>query len=358
MTIGIELIGASGPNDPSTKRNEIYPFDTKNGNHAGLAVLTHPFIETEPSTTFFTNPTFGIAMNQNISFSGIPELIFDGGSGGTEWTGSAIAGAWNFADGGKVTITNANNGSAAIFEDAGTIDMSGFTAITGKVDLDTYIPANNTIVIQFGLAGVLAGNPINLNDYIDTGLFTEQSFVIPKGDLGITASIVDEMTITITRTGGARPDISFDDFQIEKVGDPAVFSVVVDREDRFHIYELTFAYAAALAGTFADGTMPALAYNKILSLSALANGFNIRRTKESKTLFNATIKTLGGHISAGAKPNTMWSDGTNTFVTLRVEFTLPLILTGKPGDSLTVQINDPMNGLLQFTASARGSLER
>lgn len=355
MTIGVEITGFDGD---KIRSGQIHSFETKSGNHNGLLVLTQPFIETEPSTKFFSNPTFGIAMNQAIVFGGTPELIFDGGSGGTEWTGSIIAGAWNFADAGKVTITTANNNDAAIFDDAGTIDMSVYTAITGKVDLDVYSPLDNKIVIQFGLAGTLLGNPVNIDDYIDTGIFTEQSFAIPKADLGIGPLTVDELTITITRTSGLRPTIKFDDFQIEETGNPAVFSLNIDIEDRFHITELTFAYADVLTGILADATMPALSFNKILDLAALPIGFTINRSKKGKTLFSANIRTLGGHISAGAIPDIPWSDGTNTFLILRVKFILPLILTGAPDDTLTIQINDPMDGLLQFTASARGSLER
>ena len=102
--------------------------------------------------------------------------------------------------------------------------------------------------------------------------------------------------------------------------------------------------------------MPDLSYDKILALTALTNGFNITRKKAGKTLFSATIRTLGQHISAGAVPDSPWSDGTNTFLTLRVRFQDPLILTGDPDDTLTVQINDKMDDLLQFTAAARGNL--
>ena len=62
----------------------VHFFDTANGKHAGVVALTHPFIETEPSTKFFLNDTVGGAMNQNVTFGGSKELIFDGGSGGTE----------------------------------------------------------------------------------------------------------------------------------------------------------------------------------------------------------------------------------------------------------------------------------
>ena len=161
----------------------------------------------------------------------------------------------------------------------------------------------------------------------------------------------------MTRAGGPRPTVSFDDIQLEQTGTPLIFSLNVDQGQRFHISELVFAYADAQASTLANGTMPALAYDQILGLAALANGFVITRAKAGKTLFSATIRTLGAHISAGAKPDIPWSDGTNTFLTIRTIFVDPLVLTGESNDTLTIQINDDMTGLLQFTAAARGSVE-
>ncbi len=359
----VRITGSQGGVNSQETQAHVHPFKTFTGTHVGLATLTHPFIQTEPSTVFFTNSAFGISMNQNVTFSGSPELIFDGTDSGA-WTSTAGLGTWNFADSGKVTITLALNLDSALWEDSETIDMSGRTAITGKVDLDAYIPANNSMNVQFGFDGGLLGNSVDLNDYIDTGDFTEQGFVIPTSDLGITFLIVDEMTITMIRSGGARPTVKFDDFQIEEIGEPALFSVNLNRADKFHIEELVFTYVdniTSLTTVNVDGsenaTSPFLSYNKILGLSALTNGFVITRVKDGVTLFSATIRTLGAHISAGALPDTPLSDGTNTIVVLRAKFRRDLILTGRPDDTLTIQINDNMSDLLQFTASARGSLE-
>jgi len=340
----------------------VHPFKTAAGNHVGLVTLTHPFIETEPSTIFFTNSTFGIAMNQNVTFSGSPEVIFDGTDSGA-WVSTLVAGTWDFADGGKVTITTANNLDNAIWDDAGTIDMAGHTAITGKVDLDIYNPINNSILIQFGLAGVDVGNTVDLNDFIDTGDFTEQSFAIPKADFGLDTQTVDDMDITMIRAGGAKPTVKFDDFQIEQIGAPAVFELNVNKGDKFHIQELVFAYAdnitsiTTVAGATETVTNSFISFDAILGVSALTNGFVITRSKGGVTLFSATIRSLGAHMSAGAKLDMPLSDGTNTFVVLRAIFDQPLILTGAPDDTLTITINDNMSPLVQFTASARGGLE-
>lgn len=369
MSTDVYIVG-NNAQDALERAAHVHDFVTATGKHAGTVVLAFEGIQTESVTVFFLNETVGADMAQNVAFGGTPELITDGGSGGTEWTGVINAGTWNLADSGKTTITSADNNDSVTFNDAGTIDMTGHTAITGLVDLDTYQPSapnNNDIIIQFGLAGVPAGNSVSLNDFIDTGNFAEQAFVVPKADLGIGSATVDEMTITMIRGGGTKPIVKFDDIQIEETGTPLIFSVNVERGNRFHIDEIVFAYADAFAGTLVvdestntaapKATMPAISYNKILGLSALTNGFVIKRAKAGKTLFSATIKTLGQQRAAGAVADEPWSDGTDTFVTLRTKFKRDLILTGDPNDTLTIQINDPMNGLTLFTASARGGLE-
>ena len=141
MSIEVKITGQKGI-DSSVSEAHVSSFKTANGIHTGLEVLTHRFIETEPSTKFFTNDTVGIAMNQDVSFGGTPEVIHSGSL--TEWVGTAIAGAWNFTDSDRISITSANNNDAADFaeENTLTIDMSGFTALTGNLNLDTYNDIN------------------------------------------------------------------------------------------------------------------------------------------------------------------------------------------------------------------------
>jgi len=425
--MGIEsfITGEQGPSGVGKMTAHVHPFTTATNMHAGLVVLTHPFLATEPSTAFFLNSTVGAAMNQAVTFGTAAVVIHDGGDtsnsdagtadtdttnhiletgqnftttvavgsyatatntghvtavldadltcsadicpNGNEaytidpvWVGTAVAGTWNFADSAKITLTSANNNDNATF-DAATVaryDWANFTAFTGKVDLDTFQAANHTIVMQFELNGVLVGNSINLNDFINTDSFAEQGFVIPKVDFGLTSgNLVNSLRVTLFRSGGAKPTFKLDDLQMESTGDPLVFSLNVAQGKRFHITELTFAYADLIDSNLANSSMPNIAYDAILGVSALSNGFSIRREKKGVTLFNATIKTLGAHISAGARPDSPWHDDTNTFLTLRVLFDSPLILTGATDDTLTITINDDMSGLLQFTCAARGSLE-
>jgi len=154
-----------GDGDGSGDSAHIHRF--AKGKHNGLVTLQERFFNFDPEFHPFLNDNFGTAMNQNASFSGTPEIIHNGGTS-TEWDATAIAGTWNFADSGRISITTANNNDQASFaeENALTIDMSGFTALTGNVDLDVYSDVNNSIIIQFDLAGVNVGNSVDLNDFI------------------------------------------------------------------------------------------------------------------------------------------------------------------------------------------------
>lgn len=281
------------------------------------------------------------------------------------WAGTAVQGNWNFADSGKISLTSGNNNDTASIDanTAAFLDMSHFTAFTGKIDLATYSEANTTIIIGFGLDGTPVGNTVNLDDFINAGDFAEQNFVIPKAALGLSDQTVNGLTILISRSGGAKPTFTLDDLDFQASGDPLMFELVVDRGDRFHIHELVFAFSdnidgyVTVSGDTQNATLLGLSHDQILGVPSLPNGFVITREKAGKTLFSANIKTLGAHLSAGARAEPPWSDGTNTFVTLRVVFPDPLILTGDPGDTLTMQINDDMSGLTQFTVSGRGSVE-
>ncbi len=430
--LDVRIRGGKGT-DSTVSEAHVHPFKTVTGTHHGLVALTQRLVETEPVTRFFTNSTFGIAMNQNVTFGSIASVIHSGGttsaadsgtadddvtnhikeaaqnfdttcvvgmyatsSGGNGhitsilaadltcdddvcpagneaytidpvWTGTAVQGTWSFADAGKITLTSGNDNDRADIDAAATAayDWDNFTALTGKIDLDTYAEATTTIVVSFNLNGALVGNSVNLDDFIDTGDFTEQSFAIPKASLGLSTQTVNGLTIIVTRTAGAKPTFKLDDLQLEASGTPATFAVNVESGEKFHISELVFAYKdninsiSTVAGAAENVTNMALDPDAILGVSALTNGFVITRSKKGKTLFSATVKTLGAHIAAGAKPDGTLTapDGSSTFQILRAIFPEPLILTGNPDDTLEITINDNMSGLERFTVAARGGLE-
>lgn len=336
-----------------------YLHITKKGE---IHALTDPRTVLNPIVIPFLNDTFGAAMNQNIAFSGTPEIIHNGGSS-TEWTGSAIQGSWNFADAGKVSLSSgvANDEATFAEETPTTVAMSGFTALTGKINLTTYSPTNNTLNVIFDLAGVDVGNSVNLNDFIDPNLLSsEQNFVIPKGLLGLDAQTVDGFSIALTRSGGAQVVFTLDDIQLEQTGTPAVFKAIVPIGDVVYITEIRLGLADVLAATVTDGTALGLAYDKILAVASLSNGIVFRRIQAGETNFSVNFKQLGDFLRSGSNLINPISDGVNTFITLLVEFPEAIILEGDTLDGnenfLSFSISDNLSGLLEFTAAARGAI--
>ncbi len=280
----------------------------------------------------------------------------------TEFVTSGEAGEL-IATGQSVITLNAQVGDTMQFARvAGDIDLNNFTAITMRIFVASDWAVGDSI--QFygydtGLS-VEVGTRINLEDYFEFGEFgLWHSVAIPLSDLGLaSATTVDAWRVQIVAKSAQSPSFGIDVLQVEATGNPIIYELVVDPGDIFNIEELVFSYADVLdAQNNANASMPDLAYDQILALGKLPIGFIITRKKAGKTLFAATIRTLGDHISAGARADQPWSDGVNTFVTLRAIFDVPLRITGDVDDTITITINDQMGGLLQFRCAARGGLE-
>lgn len=400
------------------------------GDHAGLLVMQERFLKFDPIFVPFLNATKGIAMNQNVSFTGQPTIMHAGVNSGslltgttngttafhlidsttnfttgtiivvgmsvknttsgnefaiitavangdltldtdifisgetyeinTIWVGTAVAGTWNFADSAQITLTGGNTGDEASFDtNAGqSWDPTNFTAMTGKVDLDTFDDASHTIQIAFGLGGTLVGNSVDLNDFIDVGDFAQQSFVIPKAQFGLDAPLpINDMTISLVRTGGPKPTFKLDDLQWENLGAPLVYTVTTPGNKRFHVTEIRIAIADDVTAVVTNGTALGLAFDALLGVSALTNGVIFSRTQDGEVTFAVSIKQLGDFLATGSNIVNSISDGTNTFITLLVQFPEPIILEPGSGNSLNFTINDDLSALSVFTAAARGAVE-
>ncbi len=354
MPVGFHILDGKG----SGLRTHVHDMKLSE-QHSGLLTLSERFLKFRPEFHPFLSDTLGAAMNTNASFGGTPEIIHNGGTS-TEWTASAVTGVWDFSTGGVVTQSGANDGDTATFaeETPTTIDISGFTALSGKIDLNTYTPINHQISFEFDNAGVQVGDTVDLDDFIDTADFASQTFVIPLTNFNFASDNVDGFSIIITRSGGAKPAMTFDDITLQQTGGAAIFKATTPPGTRFHITELRIAFADALAATLLNGTMHGLAYDKLLAVSALTNGILFRRVENGETLFAVPIKQLGDFLATGSNIVNAISDGTNTFITLLVEFPEPIVLKGGAFENfLSFTIADDLSGLLQFTAAARGALE-
>lgn len=314
----------------------------------GLVTLTEPLHDTFTTVIPLLNATFGADMNQNIAFTDTPELIHDGGDN-VGWTGAAVAGTWDFADttnpnnGTKcVSITAADNNSLATFLDATETAMSGRTAVTGKIRLETFNETNNTIILQFQNNNVDVGNSVDLVDFLNAGILNAyQSFVIPKSIFGIDVETVDEIDMTVTRTGGAKPTFRFDQFQIEETGTPAIF-IFQPTEDQ--VLKLI-----AIKIVMADGVTAASSFNAFFGVSVLANGIGVIARSTGQIVFAGTFTRLFDFLSTA---NSTFEDSigaADSWMSINIPFNdNPVILNGKDLDFVAFTIIDNLSGLSAF----------
>ncbi len=329
------------------------------GSRGQLFVDTKREARLNPFLKPFLEPTVGNAMNQNVSFGGTQEIIHNGESS-VEWDSAALQGSWDFSTGNVITLSSGVDQDAATFSEEGatTVDMSGFVVLTGAINLTTYNDTNNDLDVEFDLAGVLVGNSVNLNDFIDTTIIgSAQNFAVLLTDMGIIGQSVDGFTVTLGRSGGPQASFTLDDITLEQTGTPLVFKVESDPNEAFHVDEIRIAFADTLAGTVTNGTAFGIAHDQILGVTALSTGIVFRRVQNGETNFSGTFKTVGDFLATGSNLINPISDGTDTFFTLLVEFPEPIILEGPAEDNfLSFTINDNLAGLTKFTAAARGAV--
>lgn len=281
------------------------------------------------------------------------------------WVGSAISGIWNFADAGKVTITTANDNDEALFDNDTNQqwDVTNFTALTLKVDLDAYDPLNNDIALKFMLNGVQVGDIMLLNDFMDTGDFDEQSVVINIDEFNFATMFVNEMSICMIRTAGTKPTVKFDDIQFEASGEPIVFELAPAGDEVLSIDEIVVSMADALssivtvAGATETFTADVLSFDKLLGVSKLTNGILFQRIQEDTVRTSLSFQQISDFLIAGGSIDNLMSDATNTFLTITVPFGTPISLVGGTGDKLTFTISDNLSGLLFMNVFGRGSVE-
>jgi hypothetical protein len=349
--IDAQLVGGGG----NRKKAEVVTVNDDSGaDRNGLLVFTRDFDDRRTDIKALLNDTYGADMNQNVSFGGTPEIVHDGGDT-AGWTGAADQGTWDFADTtdpqagtNHVSVTSANNLDQASFTDATETDFGSYTALSGKVQLVAYDNVNNDIIVRFLNNGVIVGNEVTLDDYIDpTTIGSYQSFAIPKADFGIDTETVDEMEIVINRSGGTKPTVYFDVMQIEQTGTPAVFKVTANGEAaRVIDFQITMADAITEAN--------AKDYNSLLGLTALTNGIGVRVVSKGKTVFTGSFSRLIDFLQIPDMTSEFGSDGTNTWLVMKLNFRdYPVLLERGDVDEISLTVADDLSGLLYFRTFAR-----
>jgi hypothetical protein len=326
-----------------------------------LAVATRSLKTYSNKVEVFINPTYGINMNIEVSFGGTPVKIHNGGDT-VLWTGSAIIGTnWNFADiaqnhtpagAASISGTLLTQGDVAEFDRGSNLNLSGYTALTLWIYVDSGWTALDVLdIVGWDTAtGMEVGSPVDLGDYInigDTGVW--QQVVIPFSDMSLVGETLDALRIIYTVRDGVKLSVYIDDIQFEETGSPELYTVSPGKQKWLHVYNMMVSVADAYTGTLADATMPKLPYNSILGLSALTSGIRWARVEEGKRVSTFVLRKLMDAMELpSASIVNYGDDGTNVWFTLNFQFTEPVILKSENEDRLEVTINDDMSGLLHL----------
>ena len=358
MSLPITIIDGKGKGIEACVTSATNGYKTPDG----LVVYADDLLHWTPTAIPLFNSTGSLEMAVNASVGGTPELIHNG-TDTVQWTASALSGTWDFASTAQaqagtksIDATATVNGDEALLEDGTTTDMSGYVGVSGYIYVTRYSQTNDEMRLRFRSSGVNVGNSVDIGDYVDgTNQNAWLKFSIPKGDFGIDGQTVDEMVIQTISVSGQAPDYYLDTLQIEQTGGAEYFARPGTGKI-FNFVKIRLQIVDALAGTLADGTMPALSYNKILGLTALAaGGITLQRVRKGEILFATSWNTLADMTYSGLAPTVNISDGTNTMLTLDLTLTTPAIMEDGEDDYVSISFAEDLSGLISMRAILVGN---
>jgi len=357
--------------DPSTKlKAEVI----ENGDQKGLVVATHPYKTYENALKFFFNDNYGVDMNINTAPVGTPELVHNG-IDSVLWTASDIVAGdkttFNSTDRAydgtrSVKCDNTDDDGVYQFAKGGPLDCTLYSAITMFVNVDKDWKAGD-IVSLYGwntTTGLQVGVAVDLKTYFDYLGYDEwHKITIPLSDMGDLSgsTILDALRIRQVASEGKAPKYYLDNIQFEPAsltGVPTEYELKPDKGTWLHVQSMHVTIADAYTGTLADSSMPNIPYDSILGVPKLSSGiryvkrvngeiptsFSIRQFLDLMSFGNATISGQG-------------SDGTNTWVSISMEFTTPILLKSENEDRLSLTVNDDLSGLLHLRVSCSTKIE-
>ena len=365
--------------DPNT--GKIARVDATEGECRALVTATRPLKIFKNKIEFFTNPTFGVDMNRNVGFGANPEEIHNG-LNNVYWTASAISGIWTFnaaapgAGHGTQSIdcrSTVDTDTAQFVRPAGNISLDGYTSITGFIWLTTWDNRGTKHVQFYGwdaTGNAQVGVIVNIDDYINIGTIGAwQKFTIPLADMGLTGLTLNAFRImTVDILAGLAPDYYLDDMQIEEAGGagdsstPIEFKVEPAKEKWLHIHGFTIIMADNSYDSTGTGTetLPAIPYDQLLGVAALANGVVFQGIIDDEITFAVVLRQLSDLMQVpGTKIDASGAavDGTDTWITIGVNFTHPTILKSEHLDRITATVSDDLSGLDLFRVAAYGGEE-
>ena len=344
--------------------NKTAQVDSPDGEKSGIVAVTRPLKTLTSTIKFFSNDDYGVDMNQNGSLGGADENVHDG-LDNVYWTGTSIAGTkFDFNDNtvfhdtaNSVSSTNAAVNDTMQFAKGANLDVSGYVALEMWIYVDNDWTAGDSIKIYgFDIGVGQIGNSVNLEDYFNWGIYdTWHKVTIPLVDMGLAAGTIDAVRIEIVTKLVKSPLFYIDELKFKQTGDSIVFTVTPDKGTWLHVKSIMITAVDDLTGIVdvlkdtANATMPGLAYNNILGVTALASGLTYQRVRAGETVAAYTSHQLSDWMQfPNAQLMAAVSDGTNTMININTAFSIPEILRAEDGDGLRMLVQDDLTGLIML----------
>ena len=292
---------------------------------------------------------------------------------GAYWTGTTISGTAvefskddgiNHTDGGALSVkVEENLNTIWQFAKGSDVVMSSYVSLTIWIYVDKDWKVGDSVEM-YGWdtdTGTQVGTSVFLENYFSYDTYDVwQKIVIPLTDFGILTSstTTNALRCKIAALDGKKAKFYMDDIALEKSGEPVKFTITPTEGTWLHVKEFMISVASDINGTLENATMPFLAYDSLLGVT-LAAGINYQRVQDTKTVFSLTVKDLLGFVQLpSATISGYGSDGANTWVTLRMLMTEPIILKSESDDELSFSISDDLSDLLRLRISAGCKVEK
>ena len=352
--------------DPSTKlKAEV----VENADKKSLMVATHPLKTYENTLRFFSNDNYGVALNVDASAGGTPELIHNG-LDSVAWTASDIVNdaktTFNSTDRSydgtrSVKVDNADDNSVFQFARSTPLDCSGYVSLSMYINVDKDWKAGDIVSLYGWDTGTntQVGIEIDLKNYFDYSVVDVWHKInIDLHDLNLVSLIIDAIRIKQTDSEGKAPKYYIDNFQFEETGESIVFSLVPDKGTWLHVEGFQVLIADAFTGTLADASMPNIPYDSFFGVSKLIAGIRFSNVIGGKISTSFLVKQFSDLLLFhSARVTGYGSDGTNSWASVNVTLSTPVVLKAEDLDEFHVSINDDLSGLLDFRISACAKIE-
>ena len=345
-----------------------------------LVVATRPLKTFENEVKFFTSSTYGIDMNigRTIDYT---EHIYDG-TDNAYWTASIISGGkWTLdstdqnhtvpVGSHSLKSNNSATGNTVQLLRSSDIILTNYNLLIIWVYVDDNWTIGDSIII-YGWdsnTSTIVGNSVKLEDYfIYNNYGVWQQITIPLVDMNLTEETLDSLRVQISTSDPLGPLFYLDDFQFQGTSgkvDASTFLVEPELGTWLYISKITISIANVYSAIVTvkdateNATLPGLSYNQILGETALSSGILYQRVHNKEIQFLAIIRQLSDLLQIpGAVLINQISDGTNTFITIDVGYSEPIILKPENKDFLSIAINDNLSGLLFMRIAATGKSEK